>query len=206
LGAEKGGGCAEIADEACAGFFAGWLVGCAEDGRGMDSSEDGRQVRWVEDFAVILGDAECAAEQRLGGRGAEADDERWMDGFNFGIEPGAAGGHFASAGLLMNAPLATRLPFEMLDGIRDVDGVAIDAGLDEAAVEEQTGGADEGLAFDIFAVAGLFADEDEAGVRSACAEDGLRCVLVEGTSAAIARSLTQGFEGAALGEEAGGRN
>ena len=133
--AEKGGRRTEIVDEAGAGLFAGLLVGSAEDGRGMDSCENWREAGRAENFAAILRDAKAATEQRLRSGCAEADDEGRVDGFHFGVKPGAAGGNFASAGLLVNAAFAARLPLEMFDGIGDVDEAAVDAGFNETAVE-----------------------------------------------------------------------
>ncbi len=150
-------------DEAAAGLLAAVVVGGAQNRRRVDGGEDGRQAGRKEGLAAILRDAKGAAEESLGGSGAEADDHFRLDLLEFGVEPGAAGGDFAGAGLLVDAALAARLPFEMLDGIGDVDVVAIDAGVGEAAIEKKSGGADKRRAFAVFTVAGLLADEDEPG-------------------------------------------
>ncbi len=55
----------------------------------------------------------------------------------------------------MDAALAARLPLEVLDRIRDVDQVAVDAGIFEAAIEEVAGGTDERVAKAVLGVAGL---------------------------------------------------
>jgi hypothetical protein len=62
----------------------------------------------------------------------------------------------------------------MLHGVRDVDFVAVDAGLFETLIQKLACGTDEGLAFDVFAVSGLFADEDQSGARFAFSKNGLR--------------------------------
>jgi hypothetical protein len=80
----------------------------------------------------------------------------------------------------------------VLHRIRDVDIVAIDACFVEAIIEQEACGTDEWLAFDVFAVAGLFADQHEPGAWIARAEDGLRRVLVERTTAASSCCLAQG--------------
>jgi len=159
----------------------------------------------MEDAAAVLRDVERFTEEGLGGGGAEADDHFRLNLFQFGIEPGAAGGDFAGAGSFMEAAFAARLPFEVLDGVGDVDFVAVDAGFGEAAVEQQAGGTDKGLAFAIFAVAGLFADEDEAGRCIAGAKDGLGGVFKERTTLAGAGGLTEAFQIAAAGQEGSGR-
>lgn len=199
------GGFLQISKESGAGFVAGFVVGGAQDGRRVHGGENGPESGTVEDFAAVLGDAEFGAEEGLGGGGSKADDEFGFDGVHLGVEPGAAGGLFAGAGLLVNAALAARLPLKVFHRVGDVDEVAIDTGFDEAAVEERASGSDEGVAFDVLAIAGGFADEHEARVRVALAEDGLRRVLVERASAAGAGGLAQRFEGMALGQEIGGR-
>lgn len=171
----------------------------------MNRGERRRKTLVVEDAAAVLGDAERFAEEGLGGGSAEADDHFRLNFFQFGVEPGAAGGDFAGAGLFMEAAFAARFPFEVLDGIRDVDFVAVDAGFDEAVVEQQAGGTDKGLAFAVFAVAGLFADEDEAGRCIAGSKDGLRGIFKERTTLAGAGGLTEAFQIAAAGQEGSGR-
>src|SRR5579872_1745134 len=78
-GAEPVGGLAEVGEESGAGFVAGFVVGGAQDGRGVHGGEDGREARSMEDFAAVLGDAEFRAEESLGGGGSEADDEFGLD-------------------------------------------------------------------------------------------------------------------------------
>jgi len=122
-----------------------------------------------------------------------------------GIEPGAAGAHFAGTWPGVDAALPARLPLEVLDRVRDIDEVAIDARVFEAAVEEVAGGADERVAKAVLGVAGLFADKDEAGTGIPFAEDGLGGVRPEGAAFAGAARFAQGGEVAAGGQERGGR-
>ena len=61
----------------------------------------------------------------------------------------------------MDPALAPRLVAEVLDRVGDVDVVAGDAGPLEAPVEHRAGGADERVALDVLAVAGLLADEHQ---------------------------------------------
>ena len=67
----------------------------------------------------------------------------------------------------------------MLDGVRDVDLVPIDSRGAQAVIEQPSGGADEGLALDVFAIARLLAHEHHLGVWSAIAEDRLGACLVQ---------------------------
>ena len=69
--------------------------------------------------------------------------------------------------LLVDAPLAARLPLEVLHDVGDVDGGAIDAGLRERAVEQLAGRADERMAGEIFRVARLLADQHQLGACAA---------------------------------------
>jgi hypothetical protein len=55
----------------------------------------------------------------LRGGGAEANDDFRFPGGDFRVKPGPARVDFGAARLFVNATLAARLPFEMLDGIGD---------------------------------------------------------------------------------------
>lgn len=113
-----------------------------------------------------------------GGR-AEADDQGGREGLGFGDEPWAAGGDFARVRFFVEAAFAGGFPLEMFDGVGDVSEQAIDSGFGEGAIEEFASGADEGLTGEVLFVAGLFADEEDAGALGAFAEDGLRAGLPE---------------------------
>ena len=86
------------------------------------------------------------AEQRLRRGRAEADDHARLDQRDLGVEPRPAGGDLAGVRLLVDAPLAARLPLEVLDDVGDVDRCAVDAGVLERAVEQLAGRADERMA------------------------------------------------------------
>ena len=94
----------------------------------------------------------------------------------------------------MEAAFAGGFPFEMFHAVGDVGFGASDAGFFECFVEHAAGGADEWFAFEIFFVAGLFADENDAGMFGAFAEDGLGAGFPEGTGSALFGGGTQGFE------------
>src|SRR6185369_777421 len=92
------------------------------------------------------------------------------------LQPRAAGADLAGAGLLVQPQLAALQEFEVLHRVGDVVAHPRDAGVLERAVEELARGADEGLAGEILAVAGLLADEHDPRLRRALAEHGLRRV------------------------------
>jgi len=79
--------------------------------------------------------AEGAAEQSLGGGGAEANDDFGFEQSDFGVEPRATGGDFGGVWFFVDAAFAAWFPFEMFDGVGDVSFVAVDAGLLERGVE-----------------------------------------------------------------------
>ena len=89
----------------------------------------------------------------------------------------------------MNAPLAARLPLEVLDDVGDVDARSVDARVGERAIEEFAGRSDERMTCEIFVVAGLLADEHQLSPRPAFTENGLRPALPEIACVTLARGL-----------------
>ena len=73
----------------------------------------------------------------------------------------------------MQANFAARHEFEMFDRARDIDLLAIDAGLDQGAVEHMPRRTDERLAGEVFLVAGLLANQHDARVRRPFAKHSL---------------------------------
>src|SRR5690349_452140 len=65
--------------------------------------------------------------------GAEGNDDIGPYMANLLVQPVPASGYGLLRRRLVNATLATRLPVEMLDGIRDVDSIRHDAGALERA-------------------------------------------------------------------------
>jgi hypothetical protein len=65
--------------------------------------------------------------------------------------------------LLVDAALAALLELEVLDGIGDVDAVALDASFRHRPVEELAGGSNEGFPLVVFLVARLLANEGDRG-------------------------------------------
>src|SRR5439155_18349610 len=87
-----------------------------------------------------------------------------------------------------------RLPLEVLDDVRDVGVAAVDPGVLEGAVEELPGRADERPAGEVLLVAGLLADEHQAGRLAPLAEDGLGRSLPEVAALAGGGCLAQPLE------------
>src|SRR3954452_7433493 len=90
-------------------------------------------------------------------------------------------------GRFMHATLAARLPFEMLDGIGNVEFGAIEAGVHECTVKYCARGTDERMPFQIFDIAGLLANQDGAGARVAFAEYGLGGIAPQRASGTVLR-------------------
>src|ERR687887_611324 len=108
---------------------------------------------------------------------AEADVHLRRDDVELRVEPGPARGHLAPVRLLVDAPLAARLPLEVLDDVRDVGLPPVDPRLLERLVEDPAGRADERLPRLVLLVAGLLADEHHVRRPRALAEHCLRRVL-----------------------------
>src|SRR5258705_11627713 len=104
-------------------------------------------------FPSVLHQLELRPHDRLRRRRAETDENLRLHGAQLGLEPGSARLDFRDARLLVDAPLAARLPFEMLDGVGDVDVAARDAGALERLVEHRARGTDKRRALAIFPVA-----------------------------------------------------
>lgn len=93
-------------------------------------------LRWNRHTALFH-DAERAPKQRLGGRGAETDDDVRAYERDFLFEPRVARANFAGARRLVDPPFGVRVarPFEVLHGIGDINVVAVDAGSIERVIE-----------------------------------------------------------------------
>lgn len=160
----------------------------------MHRGQDRRISLAALDPSALLSDPERAAEQRLGRGRSETHDQLRRYGPHLGVQPGTAGRDFSSRRLLVKATLPSRLPFEVLHGICDVRIPAIDPGRLKAAVEQVSGGPNEGLPGQIFLIAGLFSDHQEGRALSAFAEDGLSSLKVEIAAAAIHSGFVQGSQ------------
>jgi len=101
----------------------------------------------------------------------------------------------------MDTALAAGLPLEVLHGVRQVRGRAIDLGLRERFVQQPPGRAYKGLPCLVFLVAGLLSDEHHRSRLRALPEDGLGAELPQVAALAAGRRLPEGRERTLLGKE-----
>ena len=125
---------AQILNELPHFFTAGFIVWGAQNGGGMYGGHYHRREGGLHNFASMLGYAKLAAEQRLGCGRSQTHDDPGFDRRNFRIQPRPAGGDFRCVGFFVDSPLATRLPFEMLYRVGDIDCFAINSGFRKRAV------------------------------------------------------------------------
>jgi len=157
----------------------------------MHSGHYVRRESGLNEFPALFGDAKFCTEQRLSSSGAERNYHfRFDDGY-LGFEPGTTGGNFLTVWFFMNAPFATRFPFEVFDNIRDVGLRTIDASLGKRVVKKPAGWTNERFAREIFFVAGLLADKQDGGATTPFAEDCLSAAFPKVTGFAIGCGVTQ---------------
>jgi hypothetical protein len=77
----------------------------------------------------------------------------------------------------VQSPLASRLEFEMLDRVGNVDALAVDACLYERAVEEKPCRPNKRATFAVFSISRLLAHQHDLGVRRTLSEYGLGRIL-----------------------------
>ncbi len=106
---------------------------------------------------------------------------------HLGVEPVIACGEFRRIRPLMQSTLAARLPFEMFDGVRDVQLAAFEASGFQRVVGTRPAGPTKGRPRRVFFVAGLFADQHDARRRRALAENRLGCMTPDITTTAGGR-------------------
>ena len=169
----------------------------------MDRREDELGEGRVDRLAPLLRHPELAAEERLRSGRAQADEDARLDDLELGVEPRPARRHLSPRRLLMDAPLAARLPLEVLDGVRHVHRSAVDPDFRERLVEHPAGGADERPALLVLLVARLLADEHRVGIARPLAEDGLRPGAPELASAADGGCVLERPEVQAIGQVCG---
>src|SRR5438128_4839759 len=101
----------------------------------------------------------------------------------------------------MDAALAARFPLEVFDDVGDISFLTINAGFFKGFVEQFAGWTNKRFAFEVFIVAGLLTHEEDFGLASARAKDGLRAALIEIASLAIGRSFAKYPQGFPIGKE-----
>jgi hypothetical protein len=88
----------------------------------------------------------------------------------------------------VNAPLASRLPFEVLYRIRQINFRTIDASFFKGSAKQSSGRADKWPTSQVLFVAGLLADENDFRKQWAFPKNGSRCIFVKVTALASVSS------------------
>src|SRR5205807_1798460 len=176
----------------------------AEHGRGMVGGDRLRRPARRREVAAVLRDPELVAEDRAGRRSAEADEYLRLDQAQLGFEPRTTGLELVRPWRLVDPALAALLELEVLDGVGDVDLLALEPRVGQGLVEHLAGRTDERRALAIFLVSRLFSDEHDPRGGRASAEDGLRGVTVEVAAGTARRCLAQLAERRAGGHEGRG--
>src|SRR4051812_11636146 len=100
----------------------------------MNRRRDERREVGLEELAALLGDAERLAEEALSRGRAETDHDPGSNVGDLCLQPRPARAHLVLVRLVVQAALARNmtgpLPLEVLDHVRDVNGLAIDARVD----------------------------------------------------------------------------
>ena len=142
----------------------------------------------------MLRDTKIAAQQRLGGSGAQANDYFRMERCYFSVEPWPAGGDFRGVRFFVHPAFPVGFPFEVLYSVGEVNFPAVNACFRQSLVQEAACRPDERFTFPIFLVSGLFANKNDFRVGRAFAEDGLRCVSPQIASSAVLCRVLQFFQ------------
>src|SRR5258706_5036630 len=101
----------EIGNELCHLFMPRGIIRRAQDGRGMDSSNDrGSERRTRDDFASALRHPELGAQDGVRCGRAQADHYIRLEHCHFGLKPRSTCGDLKLVRLLVDATLTARLP------------------------------------------------------------------------------------------------
>src|SRR5437764_4184204 len=128
------------------------VVALAEDRARVNRRRHALGELGVDPGAALLRDAELLAEQRLRRGRAEADEHARPHDGELGLEPRPAGRLLGPARLRVDPPLASGLPLEVLDHVRDIRLVSRDPGSLERLVEQPARRADERAALPVLLV------------------------------------------------------
>src|SRR3989442_1966423 len=143
------------------------LVLAAQHGGGMERGDRLLRPTRGEEPAAVPEQAEIGGDDRARRRRAEADEHLGLDRRDLGLHPGAAGRELAQTRRLVDAALAALAELGVLDRVRDIEPLAVQAHLDQRAVEHLARRANERRALQILLIAWLLADEDDAGIGGA---------------------------------------
>src|SRR5438477_11629377 len=100
----------------------------------MPRADETLGPRRLHKLAPLAGDAKVTTQERLRGDGSQTHDGLRPHNLDFRLKPGTAGGNLARLGPGVQAPFPSRLPFEVLDGVRQIDLAPVDAGRREGFV------------------------------------------------------------------------
>src|SRR5438132_2838475 len=144
--------------------------------RRMGGRDDGAGKIRVQRPPSLPGDPELRAQERLRGGRAEKHEHLGAHRLELGAKPRQTRLDLGAIGLVVDpalAPARRRAPLEVLDDVRQVDLLAVDAGLGEGPIEKTTRRPDERGALDVLAVTGLLPDEEHRGGHRPRAENRL---------------------------------
>ena len=113
--------------------------------RGMHRSHDERRQRRFHKLAAMLRHPKITAKQSLRSSSSQADNYLRLQHGYLGIQPRPASIDFRCIRLLVDAPLAARLPLEMFHCVGDISLAAIDAGFFQSRVQQIPAGPTKGL-------------------------------------------------------------
>lgn len=181
----------QVGDEGAALSIRLLPVAKAQQIRWMDGDEKACAGRRQKNMPAFLRHAACASRQRVKGCGAHRHDKVWLDKPQFCTQPPRAALHLPAVRAGMQTSFPTLLEFEMFYGVGHITLRTIHTRFFEAFVERATGRTNERPSFQVFFIAGLFADEDYARPGVAVAENKLGGVPVEIASFTAFRFLAQ---------------
>src|SRR5262245_24799999 len=107
----------------------------------------------MDQLPALSAHAEIFAEQCLCCRGSEADEDIRFQYGKLRFEPWLACANFAGIRFLVNPSLSTWLPFEVLDGVRHVRFIPIDAGFGQRLLENAACRSHERPSLQVFLIA-----------------------------------------------------
>src|SRR3989442_8189765 len=134
-------------------------------------------------FPALHADLEMSSQQRLSRRRTQTNDHFGANHFDLGFEPGLACCNLERVRFLVDAALASRLPFEMFHRVRDIDFLPIDAGFFQGFVENSSRRSDEWTPLKVFLIPWLFTDKHHACLRTSLTENSLCTQLPKVTGA-----------------------
>src|SRR5687767_5693899 len=182
------------------------VVALPKNGRWMNGEKGKFTENGVDELAALFHDRYRLTGNRLRGRSPEADKNLGLYYFYFDLEPRPACNNLANRRLLMQAPLATPDPLEMLHRIGHVYFIAGNSRVFKRPIKHAAGWPYEGFTFLIFYVARLLTHQHHTCMAGPIAKNGLSSIEVEITSFARFCRLPERFKRTSSGQEIAGRN